>query len=197
MGLGDGSAVRLTISRYYTPTGRSIQRSYSNGNKDYFDDYYDRIENGELSDSEKIEVADSLKFTTPKGKVVYGGGGIIPDVFVPINLKMENETIDRIRATGIMSYFIFEDLDKDRLAFKDVTQQGFIKNFEITDDVLDRFQDYINLRARYKIPFVAYGDEVKLYLKATLAEQLFGSEASVQVLNTNDAILKKVIQLTN
>ncbi|MBT8273051.1 MAG: S41 family peptidase [Bacteroidia bacterium] len=197
MGLGDGSAVRLTISRYYTPTGRSIQRSYSNGNKDYFDDYYDRIENGELSDSDKIEVADSLKFTTPKGKVVYGGGGIIPDVFVPINMKMENETVYRIRATGIMSYFIFEDLDKDRSAYRDITKEGFIENFEITDDVLDRFQDYINSRSRYKIPFVAYADEVKLYLKATLAEQLFGSEASVQVLNTNDAILNKVIQLAN
>ena len=151
----------------------------------------------ELSNSDKIEVADSLKFTTPKGKVVYGGGGIIPDIFVPINLKMENETVHRIRATGIMSYFIFEDLDKDRSSFTDVTKQGFIDNFEISNDVLDRFQKYINSRSRYKIPFVAYADEVKLYLKATLAEQLFGSEASVQVLNTNDAILKKVMQLAN
>jgi len=197
MGLGDGSAVRLTISRYYTPTGRSIQRSYSNGNKDYFDDYFDRIENGELTNSDKIEVADSLKFTTPKGKTVYGGGGIIPDIFVPINLKMENETIFRIRATGIMSYFVFEELDKERATFRDVTKEGFIENFEVSDEALDRFQDYLNERSRYKIPFVAYGDEVKVYLKATLAEQLFGNEASVRVLNTNDAILDKVIQLTN
>ncbi|NNK74291.1 MAG: S41 family peptidase, partial [Flavobacteriaceae bacterium] len=72
MGLGDGSAVRLTISRYYTPTGRSIQRAYNNGNKDYFDEYYRRIQNGELSNSDNIEVHDSLKFTTPEGKIVYG-----------------------------------------------------------------------------------------------------------------------------
>ncbi|NNL32314.1 MAG: S41 family peptidase [Flavobacteriaceae bacterium] len=195
MGLGDGSAVRLTISRYYTPTGRSIQRSYSNGNKDYFDDYYDRIENGELSSSDMIEVADSLKFTTPGGKVVYGGGGIIPDVFVPINLRMENETIYRIRATGIMSYFVFEDLDKNRSQFEDLTQQDFMDNFEVSDETVERFQDYLNDKSRYKIPFVAYKDEVKLYLKATLAEQLFGSEASVQVLNSNDAILNKVLDL--
>ena len=197
MGLGDGSAVRLTISRYYTPTGRSIQRSYSNGNKDYFDDYYDRIESGELSSSDKIEVADSLKFTTPKGKVVYGGGGIIPDEFVPINLRMENETIYRIRASGIMSYFIFEDLDKDRSVYKEFTQDDFIQGFEISDEVVDRFQEYLNSRTRYKIPFVAYRDEVKLYLKATLAEQLYGSEASVQVLNTNDAMLQRVKELSN
>ena len=197
MGLGDGSAVRLTISRYYTPTGRSIQRSYRNGNKDYFDDYYDRIESGELSSSDKIEVADSLKFTTPKGKVVYGGGGIIPDEFVPINLRMENETIYRIRASGIMSYFIFEDLDKDRSVYKEFTQDDFIQGFEISDEVVDRFQEYLNSRTRYKIPFVAYRDEVKLYLKATLAEQLYGSEASVQVLNTNDAMLQRVKELSN
>lgn len=197
MGLGDGSAVRLTIARYYTPTGRSIQRSYRNGNKDYFDDYYDRIENGELTNSDKIEVADSLKFTTPKGKIVYGGGGIIPDVFVPINIKTENETIFRIRASGIMSYFVFEDLDKNRSQFEDVTRQGFIDNFEISDEVLNRFQVYLNSRSRYKIPFIAYANEVKLYLKAILAEQLFGSEASVQVLNSNDNLLEKVEQLAN
>ncbi len=85
MELGDGSAVRLTVSRYFTPTGRSIQRSYDTGNKDYYDEYFERLDSGELLDADKIEVNDSLKFTTPKGKIVYGGGGIIPDVFVPID----------------------------------------------------------------------------------------------------------------
>ena len=197
MGLGDGSAVRLTIARYYTPTGRSIQRSYSNGNKDYFDDYYDRIANGELSNSNKIEVADSLKFTTPKGKIVYGGGGIIPDVFVPINIKMENETIFRILSSGVMSYFVFEDLDKNREKFYDVTKEGFIENFEVSDKMLNDFQDYLNERFRYKIPFIAYKNEVKLYLKSTLAEQLFGSEAATQVLNSNDDMLEQVKLISN
>ncbi|MBT8288722.1 MAG: S41 family peptidase [Bacteroidia bacterium] len=196
MGLGDGSAVRLTISRYYTPTGRSIQRAYNNGNKDYFDEYYRRIQNGELSNSDNIEVHDSLKFTTPEGKIVYGGGGIIPDVFVPINLRMENETINRIRATGIMNYFIFEELDKDRSSYQDITKDQFISSFEISDEVVNKFQDYLNERARYNIPFVAYNNEMKLYLKATLAEQLYGSAAAVQVLNTNDDMLSKVLELS-
>jgi len=69
MQLGDGSAVRLTVSKYYTPTGRSIQRSYDNGNTDYYDDYSYRMKSGELIDESKIEVADSLKYTTPKGKI--------------------------------------------------------------------------------------------------------------------------------
>jgi carboxyl-terminal processing protease len=96
-----------------------------------------------------------------------------------------------------MSYFVFEDLDKERATFKDVTKEGFIENFEVSDEALDRFQDYLNDRSRYKIPFVAYSNEVKVYLKATLAEQLYGNDASVRVLNSNDAILDKVIQLAN
>jgi carboxyl-terminal processing protease len=195
MALGDGSAVRLTVSRYYTPTGRSIQRSYENGNDDYYHEYYKRVDNGELSDASSIEVADSLKFTTPKGKVVYGGGGIIPDVFVPINKKMENGTIGRIQASGIMSYFVFEDLDKNRSPFKNMSQEDFIKNYIVSDDDLERFTEYLNRRTRYKITFVAYKEEVKLYLKATLAEQLYGTEAHMQVLNTNDAMLEKVFDL--
>lgn len=192
MALGDGSAVRLTVSRYYTPTGRSIQRSYDKGNEDYYHDYYKRIDNGELSDASNIEVADSLKFVTPKGKVVYGGGGIIPDVFVPINKKMENATINRILGSGIMSYFVFENLDKDREKFEGISQKEFVANYKVSDKELEDFTNYLDRRTRYKITFVAYAEEVKLYLKATLAEQLFGSEAYMQVVNTNDAMLDKI-----
>ncbi len=195
MALGDGSAIRLTVSRYYTPTGRSIQRSYQNGNKDYYHEYFERIDNGELSNANKIKVADSLKFTTPKGKTVYGGGGIIPDVFVPINTKMENETINRILASGIMSYFVFEDLDNDRSIYEGIKEEDFIDNFVVSNTLLDRFNEYLNNRTRFKITFVAYNDEVKLYIKATLAEQLFGTKAYEQVINTNDVMIDKIKQL--
>jgi len=195
MALGDGSAIRLTISRYYTPTGRSIQRSYENGNKDYYHEYFERLDNGELSSANKIKVADSLKFTTPNGKVVYGGGGIIPDVFVPINSKMENETINRILASGIMSYFVFEDLDNDRSIYKDLNKDDFINNFKVSDNFLHRFNEYLNARTRFKITFVAYNEEVKLYIKAILAEQLFGSEAYEQVVNSNDVMIGKIKEL--
>ncbi|PTM08943.1 MAG: peptidase S41 [Bacteroidetes bacterium] len=195
MALGDGSAVRLTISRYYTPTGRSIQRSYENGTEDYYHEYYKRIQNGELSSEERIVVADSLKFTTPKGKIVYGGGGIIPDEFVPINKKMENQTVDRILASGILDYFVFEDLDTNRISFQDITQDGFIENYEVSEDMLTRFNDYLNARTRYKITFVAYADEVKLYIKAKMAEQLFGDEAYTQIINSNDDMLARIKEL--
>lgn len=195
MSLGDGSAVRLTISRYYTPTGRSIQRSYEKGNNDYYHEYYKRIENGELSNKDRIEVADSLKFTTPNGKIVYGGGGIIPDEFVPINKKMENQTINLILRSGVLEYFVFEDLDANRTKFLDITREGFIKNYQVSDEMLKRFNDYYNSRARYKITFVAYDEEVKLYIKAKMAEQLFGDEAYTQIINSNDAMLTRINEL--
>lgn len=195
MALGDGSAVRLTISRYYTPTGRSIQRSYDNGNKDYYDDYYRRLQSGELTNESKMEVADSLKFRTPKGKIVYGGGGIIPDIFVPIDIRMDNETVRRIVASDIMNNFVFEELDKNRKIYNNITKEEFIANHQVTNAETDKFADYLESKARFRVPFAAYNNEIKLYLKATLAEQLYGDQAFVQVINSQDVMIEKVLEL--
>ncbi len=196
MELGDGSAVRLTVSRYFTPTGRSIQRPYDNGNKDYYDEYFERLDRGELLDPEKIEVNDSLKFTTPKGKIVYGGGGIIPDVFVPIDTSTKNETLSYLLNRGFFSYFVFEELDKDRSAYEGISKQDFIDNFIVSDDIVVRFQDYLNIRSEHNITFVAYHKTVKQYIKATLAEQLFGREAYEEIINENDIMIEEVKKLS-
>jgi carboxyl-terminal processing protease len=196
MELGDGSAVRLTVSRYYTPTGRSIQRSYKNGNSDYYDEYFSRLDSGELLDPEKMQVADSLKFITPKGKVVYGGGGIIPDVFVPLDLSMQNETFVFLKQTGLINYFVFEELDKQREAYDNLTQEDFIKDFIITDDVVQDFQDYLGERLSRKITFLAFKTEIKLYIKAALGEQLFGNGSYEKVINHQDIMIEEVIKLS-
>ena len=196
MQLGDGSAVRLTVSRYYTPTGRSIQRAYEKGNRDYFDDYYSRIDSGELLDPEKIEIADSLKFTTPKGKIVFGGGGIIPDVFVPLDNGMQNETITFLQRRGHINNFAFEQLEKDRTIFEDFSKEDYIINFEITDEIVQEFQDYLFGKRKTKIVFVAYKEEMKQYLKAALADQLFGNGAFEEVLNQKDNMINEVIKLS-
>ncbi|PIB32969.1 peptidase S41 [Gaetbulibacter sp. 5U11] len=197
MKLGDGSAVRLTVSKYYTPTGRSIQRSYDNGNRDYYDDYSDRLNSGELLDESKIEVADSLKFTTPKGNIVYGGGGIIPDVFVPYDTKMLNETLTFLEKRGYLNNFIFEELEKEREVYKNMSKEDFFNNFKITDEVVKSFEDFLKIKTRSNIVFVAYKEEVKHYLKATLAEQLFGFGAYFKILNKHDVMIDKVIDLSN
>tara|TARA_R110002049_G_scaffold65035_1_gene170941 strand:- start:65015 stop:66604 length:1590 start_codon:yes stop_codon:yes gene_type:complete len=196
MELGDGSAVRLTVSRYYTPTGRSIQRPYGHGNKDYYDDYFHRLESGELLDSEKIEVADSLKFTTPKGKVVYGGGGIVPDVFVPIDGSMQNETLTYLQRHGYIGHFVFQTLEKDREAYDGFLRQDFVDSFQVNDDLVIEFQDFLNIRNDSKVTFVAYHDEIKQYIKATLADQLFGNGAFEEILNQRDIMIDEVIKLS-
>ena len=197
MDLGDGSAVRLTVSRYYTPTGRSIQRPYTNGNKDYYDEYFERLDSGELLDPEKIKVDDSLKFTTPEGKVVYGGGGIIPDVFVPIDNSMQNETLSFLLRRGFFGNFVFEELEKDRHLYDSATRQEFIDAFEVESDLVFAFQDYLNLRTESKVTFVAYHEEVKQYIKATLADQLFGAGAFEEVYNQRDIMIDEVIKLSD
>jgi carboxyl-terminal processing protease len=196
MELGDGSAVRLTVSRYYTPTGRSIQRSYENGNQDYYDEYFERLDSGELLDSTKIEVADSLKFTTPKGKIVYGGGGIIPDVFVPIDRSMQNETLSFLNRRGFIANFVFEELEKDRSLYANISKQDFIDNFQVGDDLIYAFEDFINARTDTKITFVAYHDEVKHYLKATLGDQLYSDGVFHEVFNQRDIMIHEVIRLS-
>ncbi len=197
MALGDGSAVRLTVSRYYTPTGRSIQRPYGNGDNDnYYKDYYKRERNGELNDYNSIKVADSLRFTTPKGKVVYGGGGIIPDIFVPLDTSIQNETLSYIQRSGYISYFVFEELDKDRKVYENVTQKDFINNFIISDDVVIKFQDYLNLKENANVTFVAYHDEMKKLIKAALADQLYGRNVYEEIINSNDDMIEEVIKLS-
>ncbi|KPM31939.1 Carboxy-terminal processing protease [Croceitalea dokdonensis DOKDO 023] len=195
MDLGDGSAVRLTVSRYYTPTGRSIQKSYEKGHKDYYQKYMDRYNSGELVSVDSIKVADSLKFTTPKGKIVYGGGGIIPDVFVPIG-SLDEERIKSLDATGYFSDFVFKFLEKDRTRFKSYPQKEFMEEYRVDDIIFERFIDYL-LNAKPPIKFDYYGNEsrIKSYLKANLAEQLYSPNAALKVKASQDKMLKKVLEI--
>ena len=196
MSLGDGSAIRLTIARYYTPTGRSIQRPYGNGNEAYYSDYEKRYTNGEMISSDSIKVVDSLRFITPKGKIVYGGGGIIPDVFIAKDTSVENETLEYITRSGFISYFIFEYLEKNRSLFEEISLQNFIDNY-IVDEILSKeFMDYSRFN-NSEINFDNYSEQLKKVLKASIAQQLFGSNAYESILNKDDVMLKKVIELEN
>lgn len=193
MELGDGSAVRLTVSRYYTPTGRSIQKDYTKGNKDYYKKFTDRYHNGELVSVDSIKVADSLKFKTPKGKIVYGGGGIIPDVFVPIGAN-EDEAIKSMDSGGFLNYFVFEHLDQSRKDYMDYSKKEFVTNFRVDDILFERFVDYC-LDRGLKMNFYDIDTKLKLFIKATLAEQLFDANTYAKIKSTEDDMLSKVIKL--
>lgn len=196
MSLGDGSAVRLTIARYYTPTGRSIQRPYGNGNDTYFKEYEKRYRNGELIHADSIKVADSLRYTTPKGKVVYGGGGIIPDVFVPKDTSLENETIQYVSRSGFMSYFIFEYLEKNRDIFKGMDFEEFRLQFNVEDTLSTEFIEYSKFEEA-KIDLSKYMEELNRTLKANIAQQLYGPNAYEIIMNENDPMILKVLELEN
>ncbi|MEX0360780.1 MAG: S41 family peptidase, partial [Allomuricauda sp.] len=193
MDLGDGSAVRLTVSRYYTPTGRSIQRSYKKGHKDYYQTFMERYRNGELTSVDSIKVADSLKFVTPKGKIVYGGGGIIPDVFVPIG-NNEEEAVESLDGAEFFSRFVFEHLEKDRTRYSYLSKIEFLDDFRVDDILFDEFIQFV-LNRKIKLDFYAQEDKIKDYLKANIAEQLFSPNLSAQIKGEYDAMLKKVMEM--
>lgn len=194
MPLGDGSAVRMTVARYYTPTGRSIQRSYSEGRDDYFNDYMSRYANGELQSADSIDVIDSLAYKTPKGKTVYGGGGIIPDVFVSKNYDLNHVDLYDMYEAGILERFVFDELEKNREFYNDITRDNFESYFEVSESTLLNFQNYLlSFNINYdKSP--EYKSLAKTYLKATIAQQLFDSNLAYKIIISQDEMVKKTLE---
>ncbi|WP_369752652.1 S41 family peptidase [Flavobacterium sp. WC2409] len=193
MDFDDGSAVRLTVARYYTPTGRSIQKPYTKGNESYFKESESRFANGELYEKDSIKVVDSLKFKTPKGKLVYGGGGIVPDVFVPIALEHGNENTVYLMQSGIVGNFVFEQLDKNRTVFKGLSLEQFVAKMNETDLYFNAFQKFLSKNG-LDIKFVKNKAIVKRYLTAELARQFYGESSYYEVILKEDAMIKAVLK---
>jgi carboxyl-terminal processing protease len=133
----DGSALRLTVARYHTPTGRCIQRPYEDGTEAYYHDFYDRYMNGEMESADSIVFNDSLKYTTPEGKIVYGGGGIMPDVFIPIENDPDEAYLNRLlRKNTIFEYaFDYSDLHRSELSVYKEAEQ-FINDFRVSNAMM-------------------------------------------------------------
>lgn len=142
MRFSDGSALRLTVARYYTPTGRSIQRSYENGKEDYYHDFADRWTRGEFEHQDSIKFDDSQRFVTPGGKIVYGGGGIMPDVFVPVDTSGSSEYYNKVRNLGLMYRFAFYYTDLHRSSMDQFTKADEIEAYLDKQDLLPQFISY-------------------------------------------------------
>jgi carboxyl-terminal processing protease len=194
MSLGDGSAVRLTIARYYTPTGRSIQRPYGYGNAAYYGDYENRYRNGELLSQDSIQVADSLKFKTPGGRIVYGGGGISPDIFIPKDTSIENETLQYVSRSNFLSFFIFEYLEKNRSQFEAMSLSSFYTDYNVPQDLSEEFISYAKF-SNAQIDLMEYKTDLDQIIKANIAQQIYGPNAFEFILNKNDPMLNKIIEL--
>ena len=192
MDFNDGSAVRLTVARYYTPTGRSIQKPYKKGNEEYYKESEDRIKSGELYAKDSIKVADTLKFKTPKGKIVYGGGGIVPDIFVPMEAEHGNENVAYLLQTGIVGHFVFEELDKNRNAFAGLHFNEFLAKMKHSDTYFKKFQNYI-LMTGLDLKLDKTKALVNRYITAEFARQLFGELYYYDVILKEDAMVKTVL----
>ena len=142
MRFNDGSALRLTVARYYTPTGRSIQRPYENGKEDYYHELSERFRRGEYENEDSIKFDDSQKFVTPGGKVVYGGGGIMPDVFVPMDTLGASEYLGKVRSLGLMYRFAFQYTDRERASLEQYSTASEIEGFLDERDLMKEFITY-------------------------------------------------------
>ncbi len=138
----DGSALRLTIARYYTPTGRCIQKPYTSNHDEYYDDIHERFLNGELESADSIKFADSLKYVTPGGKIVYGGGGIMPDVFVPLDTTGITPYFNKVRNLGLIYRFAFDYTDAHRTKLEKLTTASQINKYLDKTNYFNEFVSY-------------------------------------------------------
>ncbi len=196
----DGSMIRLTISRYYTPSGRSIQKSYDKGNDAYKRDIIERYNRGELIHSDSIHFPDSLRYKTLKNeRTVYGGGGIMPDVFIPLDTLAYTDFYRDIVAKGVLNQYVLEYIDKERKSLEKQYKKvkTFEENFVVTDAML---ADLLKLSEAEKVEFnqeqyEKSRDLIALQVKALVARDLFDIAAYFQIINPTDPAYKKALEI--
>lgn len=196
MPLGAGDAIRLTTARYYTPTGRSIQRPYDEGKDSYYDEIGSRYESGEIQDKESVPVNDSLQFKTPEGRIVYGGGGITPDEYVPGTADLDQEWDNYILRSNLVNRFVFLELDKNRSLYSYESVEALIqKPLPNKEELLGSFLDFFKEQG---VP-VRMDNEalIENSIKAYLALQLFNQEAFLEIIHKQDEFIAKVQTLLN
>ena len=193
MDFDDGSAVRLTVARYYTPTGRSIQKPYSKGIEAYSKESDSRFTNGELYYKDSIKTPKTPKFKTPKGRIVYGGGGIVPDVFVPLEVGYGNQHTAYLLESGLMGHFVFEQLDRDRTVFKGISFEQFKLKMEGTDLYFNTFQKYLYTNG-LNMKLDKNKALVKRYLSAEFARQLYSESKYYEIVLKDDTMIKAVLK---
>lgn len=194
MEFDDGSAVRLTIARYYTPSGRSIQKHYDKGaSENYYKESENRFGSGELYEKDKIKIADSLKFKTKKGRIVYGGGGIVPDVFVPLEVTQGNESLEYILESGVVGHFVFEQIDRNPKAFQGLNMEQFQSKMQKNFFYLKQFEKYLS-KSGIDLNLTINKEVVNRYVTAEFARQLFGENQYFQIILKDDSMVKKVLK---
>lgn len=197
--LKDGSVVRLTVARYYTPTGRCIQKPYDNGIKEYHKELIKRDEQGELMHKDSIKFADSLKYKTPQGRVVYGGGGIMPDIFVPMDTSERTQYLKKLLQKGLMNEYALNYVNDNRKSLKNdyESSNDFIENFKTRGPLMDGF---VNFADRKDVDYNSSSiktswNTITTTLKALIARQIWEEDVYFKIRNQNDNAYLKAVEL--
>ena len=196
--LSDGSELRLTISRYYTPSGRSIQKPYDE-NENYEEDLMDRFEHGEFFTVDSIKFEDSLKYKTLKGRTVYGGGGIMPDYFVPLDTTQNSLYLNRLFYTNSLQEFVFNYSNTHEDELKSMGFDEFYKNFKVSDSMLNQ------LKKTGETNGIKMGADdlkdrrelIELHVKAQIARRIWGNDGFYPIFNQTNEILQTALDLIN
>ncbi|MDR0828980.1 MAG: PDZ domain-containing protein [Prevotellaceae bacterium] len=200
LNLLDGSEIRLTIARYYTPSGRNIQKPYGGGSEKYHHELLERVKHGELQNADSINFPDSLIYKTlVKKRTVYGGGGIMPDVFVPLDTTRVTDYHIKIVAKGVFNQTVMGYLDnhKDNIKKSFVNFENFNKNYFVPETLLEQM---IENATKEKIDFNAEQYEksksmITLQIKATIARNLWESGDYYKIMNQQDPIIQKALEV--
>ena len=200
--LPDGAQIRLTTARYYTPTGRCIQRSYEKGSEDYFKEMTKRLEHGEYYHADSIQFPDSLKYyTLNSGRTVYGGGGIMPDIFMPVDTTYTSKLFtDLVRKNVFNSYCIDYVLANRDIINNDYPRfEKFNKSFEVDDAMIEEFKKIAESKG------VTWDDEqferseswIKLRIKGMIAQDVWNIDKFYQVVAGDDKMIQKAVEVIN
>ena len=191
--LRDGSALRLTVARYYTPSGRSIQKDYKDS-EDYSSEVLERYSSGEMESENKIEIHDSTEYYTTGGRLVFGGGGISPDVFISIDTALLDDNYLSLRQH--IPQFVYRYLEDNPSEF-DYTLANFKNTYQVNRRFFDAFLDYASENgtkvARKDIPKIKA--PLQRFIKARIAKHLYEDEGFYTIWNEDDSMIQKAMEL--
>ena len=194
--LSDGSELRLTVSRYYTPSGRSIQKPYQDGDE-YALDIISRYNHGEFFHADSIKFNDSLKYITPNGRTVYGGGGIMPDYFVPLDTSLNSHYLNELYTSTSIQEYTFDYAERHKEELEKKGYADYLKNFTVNDKMI---AELIKVGERNKVkPNTKELKEKKelfqVHIKAQIARKLWGNDGFYPVFNETNEVFKQAVKL--
>ncbi len=194
----DGSALRLTVARFYTPSGRCIQSSYEDGNEEYYEDIYHRFQNMEQLVADSIHFIDSLKYETKGGRIVYGGGGIMPDFFVPVDTTGNSEYFTKIYRKGLIYSFAYLYADEHRDELSTLTNADEFYSYLDKKDALTDFIKYASDKgvAKDGKGLKVSGTIINTQLKAYIARNIIGEEGFYPIIKNIDKTLLRAIEIS-